>query len=432
MKNSIRSRFSSKNFICNLKLDSMTISTNIENLLMGKSSLELLLNEIKTSEISILSLSKKSKNENIKNILKELGKELTSILNDKEALKKILEKENQKKKRIIQNKLFDKNEQFINSNNVNKKSIEIQKLNSELFLLKTLNFIGENYLKQIDCIIYHKTDEIDYLKLYMDYKSIQEKEIICEEQKYLPFVAKLLHKELHDSKKKFRLIINAKQIQNEEMENINENLKKLKIFINNKKKGYIEKKEIIQEESKEYSQSIILNKMNSNINMNNLLYIGNQNKIIETETENEYGDNIIIVDTDDEESFNSGRLTGSSNLDKTKKINITNNIQQLINLNMNINFNLNFLGKDNENIICNSERKTDDIINLLNKNKKKKGLSSTGSLPYVPINSIKEESIEMSINENIKNNKKKVNDSNSIIKLQNSKEILNQDYLITE
>ena len=51
MKNSIRNRFSSKNFICNLKLDSMTISTNIENLLMGKSSLELLLNEIKTSEI---------------------------------------------------------------------------------------------------------------------------------------------------------------------------------------------------------------------------------------------------------------------------------------------------------------------------------------------------------------------------------------------
>ena len=47
--------------------------------------------------------------------------------------------------------------------------------------------------------------------------------------------------------------------------------------------------------------------------MNNLLCIGNQNKIIETEKENEYGDNIIIVDTEDEGSIPLKSLGSGAN-----------------------------------------------------------------------------------------------------------------------
>ena len=75
-------------------------------------------------------------------------------------------------------------------------------------------------------------------------------------------------------------------------------------------------------------------------------------------------------------------------------------------------------------MIYNSDRNFNDIINSLNKNKKKKGLSSTGSLPNIN-NSIKEDSIEMSINES-KNNVN-ANDTNSIYKINNSKDILNKN-----
>ena len=269
--------------------------------------------------------------------------------------------------------------------------------------------------------------ELDYLKLCKDYIYIEEKEIICIEQKYYPFVTKLLNKKLFEVRNKMKLIVNEKQTLNAEIETTNESLSQLKTFIDKKKKGYIGNKEIIQEDSKEFTQSF-MNNTKSN-KMINLLSVCSQNKL--EETENEYGNNIIIIDNG-EESFDSGQITNSSKQEKTKNINITNNIQQLINLNMNINFNLNFQDNDNEKIICNTERKAKDIINLLIKNKKKKGLSSTGSLPCLESNSIKEDIVEISINDNAKNLKKKDKDSNSIFKLKDSKKILDKGYLITE
>ena len=163
-------------------------------------------------------------------------------------------------------------------------------------------------------------------------------------------------------------------------------------------------------------------------NINNLMNIYNKQK----PQENEYNDNIIIVDNFDDESFNSNEMSDLSKNDKNKKININNNIQQVINLNININFKVNFdkfFG--NDYVIYNSERNNNDIIDLLNKNKKKKGLSSTGSLPNILLDTIKNENLEFSINEN----KNKMNDTNSVCKLNNtnnnSKEIINKDYLIT-
>ena len=92
---------------------------------------------------------------------------------------------------------------------------------------------------------------------------------------------------------------------------------------------------------------------------------------------------------------------------------------------MNINFNVNFdkfFG--NNYLLYNSERTNNDIINLLNTNKKKKGLSSTGSLPNL-MNSIRDDSIEVSINDQSKN---KINEGSSICKyINNSREIFNKN-----
>ena len=306
------------------------------------------------------------------------------------------------------------------------KNINISNLKSEIFLLKTLNFMAENYMEEMENIIMKKYNEYNYLKFCMYNTSIEEKEIVCIEQKYYPLVTTLLHKEIFDVRKKFKLVASAKKYQNNEIETTNQNLMQLKDFIAKKKNGYMDNKEIIYEESKEFTQSITLNRMANNIN--NLIHIYNKQK----PQENEYNDNIIIVDNLDDESFNSNEMSDLSKNDKNKKININNNIQQVINLNMNINFNVNFdkfFG--NDYVIFNSERNNNDIIDLLNENKKKKGLSSTGSLPNILLDTIKNENLEFAINEN----KNKMNDTNSVCKFNtnnnNSKEIINKEYLIT-
>ena len=163
-------------------------------------------------------------------------------------------------------------------------------------------------------------------------------------------------------------------------------------------------KEIIQEESKEFSQSIILTKIQNNIN--NIMKTYNKKK----QNVHKYNDNIIIIDSpDDDESFNSDfsddndndELSISSIKGKDKDVKINNYIEQFINLNMNINFNVKCDKTTNkENIMYNSERNNSKNNDILNNNKRKKGLSSTGSLPNFIVNCIQEEIIEIPKNIN--------------------------------
>ena len=415
--------FSSTCISCPLKLDIKISSNNLEKLISHKLSLELLLSEIKTSEIAILSNSGESINKNILSVLLDLKKELKIMHEEKKTKLNKLKDEITNKKIILQRQIFNvnKNEpsKSPKENIENDKKITKNNINSELSLLKALDFIAENYINQIDSIILKKTNDYNYLKLCMEYTSIEEKEIICLEPKYEPLITKILHKEIFDKRKKFKLVVSAKQYQNDELENTNQNLAQLKKFIEKKKNGYVDNKEVIPEESKEFTQSITLNRMNNNIN--NLMNIYNNQR----QMEDIYNDNIIIIDNLDDESFNSNAKSNSSKKEN-KDADINNKISKLINLNMNINFNVNFdkfFG--NNYLLYNSERTNNDIINLLNTNKKKKGLSSTGSLPNIPMNSIRDDSIEVSINDQSKN---KINETNSISKyINNSREILKKE-----
>ena len=407
---------------CQLDFDIPTIK--IENLKFHKSSLEELLLKIKENQIAILSISEKSINKCIIKGLKELKDNLVYMLGEKIHQKEFFENENNQKKIDLQGKLFYKKEnEQVKLNNINNKSLTINNLKSEIFLLKNLNFMAQNYIDQINSIYLKKSSDYNYIKLCLEYTFIEEKEIECVGNKYYTFITKLLHQKICDVRKQFKSIVSAKQTQNEDIETTSQNLNQLKIFIEKRKNGYMDNKEIIQEESKEFTQSITFTKMNY-IN-NNLMNIYNKNK----QTENEYGDNIIIIDYpdddgDDDKSFNSDNFSDSGKKErrKNKDITINNNIQQqLINLNMNINFNVNFdkFCPNLENIMHNTERNNNDILQFFTRNKRKKGLSSTGSLPFLS-NSIKDESSDISISEN----KNKINDSMSTCKCNNSKEKL--------
>ena len=169
-----------------------------------------------------------------------------------------------------------------------------------------------------------------------------------------------------------------KKKQNDEIENINQNLIQLRNNILKRENGYIDNKEIIQEESKEYTQ--ILTTIN-NIRENSIKHYNKKHNV------EEYDDNIITKDNNnnDNESVNNDELSNLSIKEKEKDLNINNNIQQFIKLKINIDFNFNYnkLFPSKENIIYNTDRNNNEIVKELNNNKRNdKNLSSTTCLSY--------------------------------------------------
>ena len=390
-----------------------------ENLISHKISTVNLLSVIKSCEIDVLSIKDKAFNKNIKIFLLELKNNLNQMQKEKNKKLNCLENEISKKKsylikkihsssKTVQNKKCNKNNVIRNKDNINFSDIKF-----EILLLKSLNFIAENYIEKIDNIIFKKENEYNYLKIW---NCVSEKETLCDKQKFDPLISKILHKKKLELRNNLTLIASANQHQNNDIEATNQDLIKLKNFIKRKKEGFIDNKEVIQEESKDFSQSITLNKLAIN-NTNNLINAYNNKQ-----NEEMYNDNIIIIDYFDDEYFNRNPSSISLKKEKNKKdINI-NNIQQLISVNMNINFNVyinRLFGNDNIN---NNHRNNNDIINKLNKNKKKKKLSSTRSLPN--INHIKKDIFDSSINSYTKNIFKG-NSNNKKCKFNNSKEIKN-------
>ena len=165
-------------FSCPLKLDSENLSKNYEKLMSHKISLELLLSEIKTSEIAVLSNSDKSLKIIIR-VLLDLKDNLKQMLEENQSKEKVLEKKITDKKTILQKQLFNINKNELQKNKKEtyekNKNINISNLKSEIFLLKTLNFMAENYIEEMENIIIKKDNENNYIKLCMHYITIEEK-----------------------------------------------------------------------------------------------------------------------------------------------------------------------------------------------------------------------------------------------------------------
>ena len=383
--------------------------------------IETLLGEIKNCEIYMLTNPEKPTNKNIKNLLKKLNKNFKFLEKEKNTEKKILTQSISVKKTQLKNLIFSdyyndqtKNNKLLNNN----KKINLINLKSEIELLKTLKLSND----------YH------YLNLCMKYLSIDNKENLCLQPKYYPFISKVLNKQIVDTRSKYKLIATAKKIQNEEIESTKNDISNLKDHLTNIKK---DNKEEIIEESKEYSKTFTLNKINYNIN--NIISKYNKKEDPEKISEKfeQFNDNVIIVDASSKsnsisDDFHSSLLSPSYSTKnkKNKKITIKNLIQPKINVNINLNLHFDKSYHLNEHMVYNSERnykeKEKDNFLFLYNSKRKKGLSSTDSLPYLMAGNIKN-SKKSSRNDKSKFKYKEFFDKN----VSNSNEILNKEYLIT-
>lgn len=366
-----------------------------------KISLETLLDEIKDVEIKILSDNQKSKNKTYKDILLELKENLDISLNEKNSNSEYLQKKISQIKKPLQNKIYieSKNTQEKNKFN-NKKNINIYNLKSERELLEMLNFKVENDVKQINNTIFLKKEEIDYLNLCMEYPYIEEKVTMCNQQKYFPFISKLLCHKLNKLLKKLKFTGSLKQYQNDEIEGLIQNITRLKNFISIKNNGYVDNNKIIQEESKDITNNISTYTLN---NINNIINMYKQMR--QTEEDEKEEDNIIILNEEDNNNKTKADVNDaheyipSFNSKKNEDTNINDNkrnIQQFINLNMNINLNVNYDNYNYDKIKYNEEMRynSDRDFNPSKKNHNKIGqdseYSSSNSLPNLINDSVKE------------------------------------------
>ena len=395
MRNTQKKR--SDNYRCETAPSTYSDESNVftkkeEFLYSHKSSLEILLSAIKKAQISYLTnISNKNKKkiniEHLKELLTELNENLKSMLKEQNSKVSYFQAQLSKQKSSIQNELFFENKS--NKNNKNKiKFSPFQNLKTEIEQLKILNFQAQNDIESID----NKTLKINleqqqYLNRNIQFNFEIEKEIHYEKQKHGAIITKMLQRKSTEVKKHFKFVVAAKQYQNNEIENYLKNLDNLKHFINSRKHGYdnnyICNEDIINEESKEYTKSITINNFNQTLNKTlNKLIMSNKN----------------MINSEDEESESSQSEDGSS-LDSVHK-NIKNKNEEeknklrnnFINLNMNINLNINFdkIYNYSEDLRYNSDRERNNIEKL-SFGKEKKTYASTGSLPYLIIKSIQEE-----------------------------------------
>ena len=175
-------------------------------------------------------------------------------------------------------------------------------------------------------------------------------------------ISKLLHNTMMNLLKKLKVAAYLKQYQNDEIEEINQNITRLKNVIsitNNNGKIDISNK-IFQEESKDLTNSISLYTLN---NINSIVSFYKQMK--QSEEDKKEDENNII--NDEEDNIKNKKFMSGYKLKNKDDINVNdnkNNIQQFINLNMNINLNINYdkykynydKYKYSQDIIYNSDR----------------------------------------------------------------------------
>lgn len=378
-----------------------TLSKKREFLFSHKSSLETLLSIIKKNQMSFLSNLSKHNNNNVNKILKvilvELKESLNSMYIQQGVKSSFLESQLSEQKSLIQSNIYE----------ISKKNIHFQKLKTEIEQLRILNFKAENDIILIDNLIIKNHCINEYLNKSIN-NNYNEKDINCLKPKFYSIITGLLHKESIETKNYFKNVVSKKQDQEDRIYNTQKKIEHLKLCIKNKQYGfnnYIYAEDIIPEESKEYSQSMNINNINKTIN-----------KIIMKKNRK----NMVGQEIEEFESDNSNSSSGNNNKNEG------NNLNNFINLNMNINLNFNF-DKYNitEDIKYNSDREIDNKHKKNLKIDDKKGFLSTGSLPYLIINYIKEEAKS---SENSKEKKEIVKHKNKKIK---SNDISPEEYLVT-
>ena len=200
--------------------EKMLLSKKEKYLTNYKLDLGTILAIIKNYEIAILTMPNKPTIKDIKNLLLKLFHQLENFKNEKNSELSHYEKSVTSKKHLFQKQAFIdfKYAQLKNEKNFSKKRSNLYQLNSELILLKFLNFKVENEIKYINNRIEKTTDEYKYINLCMKYLAIEEKENMCIKPKFYPFITKLLEKQIKEAKEKHNLLISAENALNEDIE----------------------------------------------------------------------------------------------------------------------------------------------------------------------------------------------------------------------
>ena len=279
-----------------------------EILFTNKSRKELLLSQIKETQISLLPIKNKtsliiSKNKKIKilkNILYQLKQNLSSMLKEKQLNANVLENKLNNIKKKLQKKIFSK------------EKMEINYGKNELSKLKILNFKIENEIEKINYEINNKEDTNKYLKI-LNIMPEDNREIFYTQKKTSKEIDQIFYNKNMEEKEKINQIVIKKNLQNSMIDQYQKEINKIKQMIELNK--IINPSDIIFEDSLEnkfinsfsnyYNSSINNNKYNNSFSENN--------------------------ECDD----NMNKISDSININNKNKKNV-------ISLKMNINFNINF------------------------------------------------------------------------------------------
>ena len=305
------------------KIDSNCIKRR-EILFNQKTFYEILLDFIKKTQLKYLNLAKIEKNKcnekpnysKIKEIIINLKEDLSTTLIEKQSILNYNQKIYSKKKNEIQNLIFPSKEC-----KRNQKLFECEPIitennekyeKSEINQIKSMNFVIENEILNIDYFIDKKKRKVEYLKNF-ELVIEENKEIICNNNRDQKEVTNILHTSLIEMRRYFMEKVLEKTNNDYIIDDLESRIKSFSEYDDDKNKIY-NSLDIIPEQSKDYTESTICNN-------NNLLLINSRKPSLKYRS----NDSIFKL------SLCNESLTNITDLKKYLKLNMN------INVNINVN-----------------------------------------------------------------------------------------------
>ena len=315
--------------------------SSIENkqqiLFNHKSSLEILLNTVKNFQLEYFLIKKKNKNKTTKTILISLKENLNLMLEEKNKKYNYIKNKNETSKKKIQNMLS------IHSNFIFEKN-----------QLESLNFQIENEIEKTKFLIQLKRQEYSYVKS-IPFFFEANREIFCNNNfENNTKISELLKEIIRGVRKDFIETVKEKMKKELEINSILLQINYIKDNIENYEsigcKKYIDSEEIIQEESKEYSKSIITNQ-----SKRNSLASKNNNKIIKMSSINSRGTKKYKIKKKErtiKDNLQNNNIFFTNKLNREIFSDINNKqVNNYLNMNINVNINLNNNNNNNNKYI---------------------------------------------------------------------------------
>ena len=330
-----------------------SIETKEQLLLNHKSSLEVLLNTIKNFQSNYLS-KQSTKNKITKQMLILLKGDLNLMLKEKNKTLNYLKKDNNFNKKIVQNNKFPSPKISKKKNNKNKMENNKMSYVLETEQLKLLNFQMENEIIKTS-FLYEQNVQINTYIKSIPFFFETNKEIFCNNNyENYKKISELLTDIIRSVRKEFIEVVKEKMEKEVEINAANLKINYIKNSIINYDlngcRKYIETEDIIQEESNEYTKTIITNqsKKNSFSSNNNKSLIKKMSSIGSGSSRNKYVNKNKEKKLKDKIQRNI-IYTNKINKDIFNDIN-NSKVNNYLNMNMNINVNIN-LNNNNNNFI---------------------------------------------------------------------------------